>query len=213
MSAIGPLLRIGYHQRPPRSRRAGDGVPAAGDVLLDFRDGLRQPARFDVEGQGGRRGPGPDRLLEEACGGARGRGRAAASARPRTKTARALRSTGRRRKNSSRRARCRWRSSCRRDLARATVSSHATKPTPKVQLLADVSDPIAPQMVQGLLQKVSFTAAPDMMATEGMGMLEKYGGPLTPSPARVDGALGEIAEGRERQPGRQEPRVEHRSGD
>jgi len=52
---------------------------------------------------------------------------------------------------------------------------------PKVQLLADVSDPIAPQMVQGLLQKVSFTAAPDVLATEGMGMLEKYGGPLTPA--------------------------------
>jgi ABC-2 type transport system permease protein len=51
---------------------------------------------------------------------------------------------------------------------------------PKVQLLADVSDPIAPQMVQGLLQKVSFTAAPDVLANEGMGMLEKYGGPLTP---------------------------------
>jgi linearmycin/streptolysin S transport system permease protein len=52
---------------------------------------------------------------------------------------------------------------------------------PKVQLLADVSDPIAPQMVQGLLQKVSFTAAPDVLATQGMGMLEKYGGPLTPA--------------------------------
>ena len=35
-------------------------------------------------------------------------------------------------------------------------------------------------MVLGLLQKVSFTAAPDMLATDGMGMLEKYGGPLTP---------------------------------
>ena len=52
---------------------------------------------------------------------------------------------------------------------------------PKVQLLADVSDPIAPQMVQGLLQKVSFTAAPDMLANEGVGMLERYGGPLTPA--------------------------------
>ena len=52
---------------------------------------------------------------------------------------------------------------------------------PKIQLLADVSDPIAPQMVQGLLQKVSFTAAPDMLAAEGMGMLEKYGGALTPA--------------------------------
>jgi ABC-2 type transport system permease protein len=52
---------------------------------------------------------------------------------------------------------------------------------PKVQLLADVSDPIAPQMVQGLLQKVSFTAAPDVLANQGIGMLEKYGGPLTPA--------------------------------
>lgn len=51
---------------------------------------------------------------------------------------------------------------------------------PKIQLLSDVSDPIAPQMVLGLLQKVSFTAAPDMLATDGMGMLEKHGGPLTP---------------------------------
>jgi ABC-2 type transport system permease protein len=51
---------------------------------------------------------------------------------------------------------------------------------PKVKLLADVSDPIAPQVVLGLLQKVAFTAAPDVMAVEGMGMLEKYGGPLTP---------------------------------
>ncbi|HXT71875.1 MAG TPA: ABC transporter permease [Vicinamibacterales bacterium] len=51
---------------------------------------------------------------------------------------------------------------------------------PKIQVLADVSDPIAPQMVMGLLQKVSFTAAPDMLAVDGMGMLEKYGGPLTP---------------------------------
>jgi ABC-2 type transport system permease protein len=51
---------------------------------------------------------------------------------------------------------------------------------PKIQVLVDVSDPIASQMVQGLLQKVSFTAAPSMMANEGLGMLEKYGGALTP---------------------------------
>ncbi len=50
---------------------------------------------------------------------------------------------------------------------------------PRVQLLADVSDPIAPQVVQGLLQKVSFTAAPETMASEGLAMFEKYSGPLT----------------------------------
>lgn len=57
---------------------------------------------------------------------------------------------------------------------------NSSETAPRIQLLADVSDPIAPQMVQGLLQKVSFTAAPDVLAVEGMGMLEKYGGPLTP---------------------------------
>src|SRR5207247_2307842 len=51
----------------------------------------------------------------------------------------------------------------------------------KVQLLADVSDPVAPQVVQGLLQKVSFTAAPASMAAEGMSMFEKYAGPMTPA--------------------------------
>jgi len=50
-----------------------------------------------------------------------------------------------------------------------------------VQLLADVSDPVAPQVVMGLLQKDSFTAAPELMATEGLAMFEKYSGPLTPA--------------------------------
>ena len=55
-----------------------------------------------------------------------------------------------------------------------------TPDAPKILLLADVSDPIAPQMVQGLLQKVAFTAMPETMATQGLGMMEKYAGPLTP---------------------------------
>jgi ABC-2 type transport system permease protein len=57
----------------------------------------------------------------------------------------------------------------------------SASPAPKVLLLADVSDPIAPQLVQGLLQKVSFTAAPESMAIEGLGLFEKYSGPLTPA--------------------------------
>ena len=64
-------------------------------------------------------------------------------------------------------------------IGEATSLWNRSESGPKVQLLADVSDPIAPQMVQGLLQKVSFTAAPDRMAVDGMGMLEKHGGPLT----------------------------------
>jgi len=50
----------------------------------------------------------------------------------------------------------------------------------RIKLLADVSDPIAPQMVNGLLQKVSMTAAPDLMMQGGMKQFEKYGGALTP---------------------------------
>jgi ABC-2 type transport system permease protein len=49
-----------------------------------------------------------------------------------------------------------------------------------VKLLADVSDPIAAQMVGGLLQKVAFTAAPDILMQRGMSQFEKYAGALTP---------------------------------
>ena len=40
-------------------------------------------------------------------------------------------------------------------------------PGPRVALLADVSDPIAPQMVQGLLQKVSFTVDARVVGDRG----------------------------------------------
>lgn len=56
---------------------------------------------------------------------------------------------------------------------------------PKILLLADVSDPVAPQVVSGLLQKVAFTAAPQTMAVEGLSMFEKYTGPLTDSQRSV----------------------------
>jgi len=65
--------------------------------------------------------------------------------------------------------------------ARRFTAEPAQPAAPKVALLSDVSDPIAPQVVQGLLQKVSFTAAPEAMATEGIAMFEKYAGALTPS--------------------------------
>jgi ABC-2 type transport system permease protein len=51
---------------------------------------------------------------------------------------------------------------------------------PAVQMLADPSDPIAPQMVQGLLQKVAMTAAPDLVMQGGMKQFEKRAGQLTP---------------------------------
>ena len=51
---------------------------------------------------------------------------------------------------------------------------------PSVQLLSDVSDRIAPQVVLGLLQKVAMTAAPDLLIKGGMSQFEKYAGAMTP---------------------------------
>src|SRR6185295_16928809 len=50
---------------------------------------------------------------------------------------------------------------------------------PSIQLLSDVSDRIAPQMLLGLLQKVAMTAAPDLMMQGGMRQFEQYAGALT----------------------------------
>ena len=50
---------------------------------------------------------------------------------------------------------------------------------PAIQLLADVSDPIAPQMVYGLLQKVTMTAAPDLLMRGGLQQFEQHAGALT----------------------------------
>ena len=49
----------------------------------------------------------------------------------------------------------------------------------RIKLLADVSDQIAPQMVNGLLQKVTMTAAPDLMMQGGIKQFERYAGALT----------------------------------
>ena len=63
----------------------------------------------------------------------------------------------------------------------------------RVKLLADVSDPVAPQMVNGLLQKVSMTAAPDLMMQGGMKQFERYAGALTPQQrAAVDSWLPQM---------------------
>jgi ABC-2 type transport system permease protein len=65
----------------------------------------------------------------------------------------------------------------------------------KVTMLADSSDPIAPQMVAGLLQKVAMTAAPDLMMGNGISMFEKYAGALTPGQRRaVDSWLPHLKE-------------------
>jgi ABC-2 type transport system permease protein len=51
---------------------------------------------------------------------------------------------------------------------------------PTLKVLADTSDPIAPQVFNGLLQKVAMTSMPDVMAQTGIDQLDKWGGELTP---------------------------------
>jgi ABC-2 type transport system permease protein len=49
-----------------------------------------------------------------------------------------------------------------------------------VRLLSDPSDPVAPQLVAGLLQKVVMTATPDLFLERGVGQFARFGGGLTP---------------------------------
>lgn len=65
-----------------------------------------------------------------------------------------------------------------------------------IQLLSDVSDPIAPQMLLGLLQKVAMTAAPDLMMQGGLRQFEHYAGAMTPQQkAAVEGWLPRLKAG------------------
>jgi ABC-2 type transport system permease protein len=66
-------------------------------------------------------------------------------------------------------------------LGETTVAFGGGANSVHVQLLADVSDPIAPQMINGLLQKVTMTAAPDLMMQGGIKQFERYAGTLTPA--------------------------------
>jgi ABC-2 type transport system permease protein len=56
----------------------------------------------------------------------------------------------------------------------------STNRGPAFRLLSDPSDPIAKQVVFGLLQKTLMTAMPDAMITSGMEALDRWGGGLTP---------------------------------
>jgi ABC-2 type transport system permease protein len=49
-----------------------------------------------------------------------------------------------------------------------------------IRILHDSSDPVAAQMVAGLLQKVVMTSLPDTMAGEGMKYFDQFSGGLTP---------------------------------
>lgn len=60
------------------------------------------------------------------------------------------------------------------------VSFGSGERRPLVQLLHDSADPIAPQVVAGLLQKVVMTSMGDLMAAQGMKYFEQAAGGLTP---------------------------------
>ena len=80
-----------------------------------------------------------------------------------------------------------------RGMGDAYMEQGFTASGPAVQLLSDPSDPIAPQMVLGLLQKVTMTAAPDLLMQGGMKQFEKYGGALTAEQrAAVDSWLPQL---------------------
>ena len=59
-------------------------------------------------------------------------------------------------------------------------ASGSTANAPTLKVLADTSDPIAPQVFNGLLQKVAMTSMPDVMAQSGIDQLDRWGGELTP---------------------------------
>ncbi len=67
-----------------------------------------------------------------------------------------------------------------------------------VRILADSSDPIAPQVLNGLVQKVAMTAMPSSLARAGVAELEKWSGGLTPEQrSRMEEAIGAIDRPRE----------------
>ncbi len=55
----------------------------------------------------------------------------------------------------------------------------AGETTTALELLADTSDPIAPQMTSGVLQGLAMRSAPDLFLERGMDQFERFGGPMT----------------------------------
>jgi ABC-2 type transport system permease protein len=62
-----------------------------------------------------------------------------------------------------------------------------------LRLLSDSADPIAPQVVFGLVQKVAMSAMPSSLARTGMNEVDRWSGGLTPEQkARMETMLGEL---------------------
>jgi ABC-2 type transport system permease protein len=66
---------------------------------------------------------------------------------------------------------------------------------PTIQLLEDSSDMVAPQVINGLLQKVAMTSMPDLMAEQGSKYVDQFAGGLTREQRdRIDEGIGYLRE-------------------
>lgn len=66
---------------------------------------------------------------------------------------------------------------------------------PRLLLYADTADPVAPQLLTGLLQKVVMTAMPDAMAQAGIAAIDRWGGGLTPEQReKLEGNVAKLRE-------------------
>jgi ABC-2 type transport system permease protein len=73
------------------------------------------------------------------------------------------------------------------------ISFGPAQPGTAVQMLNDASDPIAPQVVSGLLQKVAMTSMPESMAKMGMDYTGQFIGGFTPAQKqRVEDELTQL---------------------
>jgi len=73
------------------------------------------------------------------------------------------------------------------------ISFGPGRDSPPIRLLHDSSDPVAAQMVGGMLQKVVMTSLPDTMAKMGMQYFEHYSGGLTPQQREsIESALSRV---------------------
>jgi ABC-2 type transport system permease protein len=62
-----------------------------------------------------------------------------------------------------------------------------------LSILADSADPVAPQVLNGLVQKVAMTSMPAALARSGMAEVDKWSGGLTPEQrARMEESIGAI---------------------
>lgn len=83
---------------------------------------------------------------------------------------------------------------------------------PKLAILADSSDPVAPQVLAGLVQQVAMTSMPSALARSGVNEIDKWSGGLTPEQKdRMDSALASLD--RESEPSAQTPAAARDGGD